>query len=212
MYIVFLSNNFTQEGGYIMGKTFLVLCVCGFIFSHGVCADPCSGVSELGKEFINTVKEIQLEEIENPKAGELKMLESPQLKWESSCKCEVVYTSKNYASFKVFETRYTGGAHGGNTTTVGTFKAGKRVGFSDLYRSPQEKKQLVNLWKAAIARHFKVKSYEERLKVAGDVFKPFITDNFYLDNKGIHFIYNPYDIDCYAAGTIDIFVPWKMPR
>ena len=34
--------------------------------------------------------------------------------------------------------------------------------------------------------------------------------NFYLDDKGIHFIYDPYEIDCYAAGTIDIFVPYTF--
>lgn len=39
-----------------------------------------------------------------------------------------------------------------------------------------------------------------------------MTENFYLDDCGIHFIYNPYEIDCYAAGTIDIFVPWKSKR
>jgi len=37
-----------------------------------------------------------------------------------------------------------------------------------------------------------------------------MTENFYIDEKGIHFIYNPYEIACFAAHTIDIFVPYKI--
>ena len=50
----------------------------------------------------------------------------------------------------------------------------------------------------------------EHLKKNGSAFKPFMTENFYLDDKGIHFIYNPIEIDCYAAGTINIFVPCRL--
>ena len=35
-------------------------------------------------------------------------------------------------------------------------------------------------------------------------------ENFYIDKKGIHFIYDPYEIACYASGTIDIIVPYKV--
>ena len=37
-----------------------------------------------------------------------------------------------------------------------------------------------------------------------------MTENFYIDEKGIHFIYDPYEIASFAAGTIDIFVPYKI--
>ena len=189
-----------------MNKTFYALCVSGFVFFNGVCEDRCKNISLIGKNFISEVREMQ----QSPEAA--KLAGYPRLKWESEGKYNVVYSSKDYVSFKVFEWSYTGGAHGGSQTTVGTFKKGKCLKLADLYRSPREKKQLENLWKAAIARHFKVKTFEERLKEAGEVFKPFMTENFYFDGKGIHFIYDPYEIDCFAAGTIDIFVPWKMPR
>ena len=39
---------------------------------------------------------------------------------------------------------------------------------------------------------------------------PKMTENFYLDDKGIHFIYSPYETDTCAAGIIDIFVPCKL--
>ena len=37
-----------------------------------------------------------------------------------------------------------------------------------------------------------------------------MTENFYIDEKGIHFVYEPYEIHCYAAGIIDILVPYKV--
>jgi hypothetical protein len=39
--------------------------------------------------------------------------------------------------------------------------------------------------------------------------EPQITENFYLDDKGVHFIYQPYEIAPFATGTVDIFVPGK---
>ena len=33
---------------------------------------------------------------------------------------------------------------------------------------------------------------------------------YQLDNKSIHFIYQPYEIAPFATGTIDIFVPGKF--
>ena len=72
--------------------------------------------------------------------------------------------------------------------------------------------EMEKLWQQAIVRHFNAKSFADHVKTRGNVFEPFMTENFYLDGKGVHFIYDPYEIDCFAAGTIDIFVPWKMPR
>ena len=188
-----------------MNKTFYALCACGFVFFNGVCEDRCKNISQIGKNFISEVREMQ----QTPRAA--KLSEYPYFKWESEGRYNVVYSSKDYVSFKIFEWSYTGGAHGNSQTTVGTLKKGKILKLADLYRSPREKKQLENLWKAAISLHFK-KTFEERVKETGDVFMPFMTENFYLDGKGIHFIYDPYEIDSYAAGTIDIFVPWKMSR
>ena len=89
-------------------------------------------------------------------------------------------------------------------TRVGTFRDGALLKLADL----PDRKKVERLWQEAVARHFKAKSFEEHLR-RSSVFKPYMTENFYLDDRGIHFIYDPYEIDCYAAGTIDIFVPWN---
>lgn len=128
------------------------------------------------------------------------------LLWETKGEYNVVYSDDSQTSFKAVEHYYTGGAHGTTKTTVGTLRRGKILKLADLpNRSELEKR-----WKQAIVKHFKAKSFEEHVREKGKIFMPFMTENFYLDDRGIHFIYDPYEIDCYAAGTIDIFVPWKF--
>ena len=36
---------------------------------------------------------------------------------------------------------------------------------------------------------------------------PQLTENFYFDDQAIHFIYNQYEIACYADGIIEAIVP-----
>ena len=36
-----------------------------------------------------------------------------------------------------------------------------------------------------------------------------LTENFYLDARGIHFVFNEYEIACKGAGPLDIAVPFN---
>ena len=36
-----------------------------------------------------------------------------------------------------------------------------------------------------------------------------LTENFYLDARGIHFVFNEYEIACKGAGLLDIAVPFN---
>ena len=135
---------------------------------------------------------------ENPE--ELGKMASAQ--WESSCKCKIVYASETIVSFRIESWSYTGGAHGMPDTKVGTVRNGKILKLADL---PEN---IETLWKQALKSHPEFKNIKEYSDFLGEL--PKITENFYLDDKGVHFIYNPYEINCFAAGTIDIFVPGKF--
>ena len=37
-----------------------------------------------------------------------------------------------------------------------------------------------------------------------------VTDNFYVDEFNLHFVYPPYSITCYARGEADVTVPYYM--
>ena len=127
----------------------------------------------------------------------------PTMNWQSNCNYKIVYSSKEIVSFRIESHSYSGGAHGMTHTRVGSIKSGRILKLSDLPRNIEP------LWQKAVAERFKKSSFEEYLK-SKPTFEPRMTENFYLDRNGVHFIYDPYEIDCYAAGIVDIFVPCRI--
>lgn len=159
----------------------------------------CAGTTQSrfsgASDYIDAIKNLNLNK---------EMADSPLFCWNSWTRNEVLYVSDHLVSFRIEAYAYTGGAHGMPCTRVGTLKDGVLLKLSDI----PEQDKLKKAWSEAIARHYECKDFNEYMESAA-LFKPEMTENFYLDADGIHFIYDPYEIDCYAAGTIDIFVPWK---
>ena len=87
-------------------------------------------------------------------------------------------------------------------TKVGTVRNGKLLKLSDLPAN------IETLWQHALNSHPEIKTIKEYANFLSEA--PQITENFYLDDKGVHFIYQPYEIAPFATGTIDIFVPGKF--
>lgn len=127
----------------------------------------------------------------------------PMMKWESRCTCEIIFANKKYASFRIESWSYTGGAHGMTIVKTGTVRNGKVLQIADLPDNVEK------LWQKAVAEHFHAESFEQYI-ASEPTFMPAITENFYLTPDGIHFIYSPYEIDCFAAGTTEIFVPYSI--
>ena len=119
--------------------------------------------------------------------------------WSREYSYSVVYAENGFVSFYYREDNYTGGGHRNHEIKVGTLYCGKRLRLSDLPELDKIKK----LFQQALRSR---KDFEEIKKYnCGDEVK--MTENFYIDSEGIHFIYEPYEIHCYAAGIIDILVP-----
>jgi hypothetical protein len=167
-----------------LAGSMLFFCGCSFFAEK----DPVT------EEFLSFLKESD---------DTAELVRMPMLHWQSKCDYKVVYSDAEKVSYRIEKWSYTGGAHGMTNTKVGTFRNGKQMTLADL---PGD---VPVLWQKAIVKHFKAESFEKHVKER-TVFKPYLTENFYLDDKGIHFIYDPYEIDCFAAGTIDIFVPYKF--
>ena len=149
--------------------------------------------SSMGKSYIDLIKTW-----ENP----AELASVPSMHWESKCECRIVYSSKKSVSFKIESWSYTGGAHGMPDTKVGTVRDGRILQLSDLPAN------IKTLWQKALNSHPEIKTIREYTKSPGS--EPQMTENFYLDKDGIHFIYQPYEIASFATGTIDIFVPGKF--
>ena len=133
-----------------------------------------------------------------------KMTKLPMYQWEAKSDSKVVYANQRFLSWIVTEFEYVGGAHGSWRVTVGSIfiPAGKRIALSALYENSAEKEELQTAWCRAVAQ------YEKKHKLTFDKRELSLTENFYFDGTGIHFVYNPYEIAGYAAGVIEIIVPW----
>ena len=156
----------------------------------------CVNVSEndsVDTEYVEIIKNWK-----NPK----ELAEMPSMNWESKCNYKIVYASEKLASYRIFSWCYSGGAHGMPDTKVGTVRNGKVLKLADLPAN------IETLWKQALISHPTYKTIKEYSDFLGEL--PEITENFYLDDKGVHFIYQPYEIAPFATGTIDIFVPGKF--
>ena len=111
----------------------------------------------------------------------------------------VVFANEKYISFRAEEYSYAGGAHGSNKITVGIIdrKTGRRLRLADFL--PSDK--LPALTEMLYAKVVKKIGGKENLQ--GDV-RPI--ENFCVVEGGLKFVYNEYEVACYAAGAIEVVV------
>ena len=117
----------------------------------------------------------------------------------------VVFANEKCISFRAEEYSYTGGAHGSNKITVGTInrKTGRRLRLVDFVSSDK----LPALTEMLYAKVVKEIGGKENL--LGDV-RPI--ENFCVVEGGLNFVYNEYEVACYAAGTIEVAISFDEIR
>ena len=102
---------------------------------------------------------------------------------------------------------YTGGAHGiyGTECYNYSLTGGYKITTADLFTETQLER-LNRLIREDIYEQYGVRSDEE-LETKG-FFPEYIgvTENFLVTPEGITFYYNPYDIGCYALGSVEVSV------
>ena len=130
------------------------------------------------------------------------MVDASATTQEFSKSYKIVYADKDYLSFYAKEYSYTGGAHGNTVIRVGTINRamGRIAKVADFI--PDEKRAALKtaLYNGAV----KALGGEEHLQADVEV-----VENFYLAKDGLHFIYNEYEIACYAAGAVEVVVDPK---
>lgn len=99
----------------------------------------------------------------------------------------LVYCKSGYA--------FCGGAHGQPLEEYCVYDLRKlsRITFDDIFKKGSEY-ALAEIIKAKDIGNHDIDDIRENL------------DNFYLTEKGIGFVFNPYDIDCYGCGTFEFFI------
>jgi hypothetical protein len=121
----------------------------------------------------------------------------------------IIYQTDKLLSLAGFGYTFEGGAHGNYATTYTTFDVinAKPITLNDVF-TPDGVKQLPKVLEKYLRKTFKIATNTKLTEILFEnEIKP--NQNFYLTQKGICFGYVPYEIAAYAAGQIDLFIPFS---
>ena len=131
--------------------------------------------------------------------------------WDESSKYEIICRDADTLSYRATEYQHTGGAHGYTSVRVGTVdrKTGRKYKLADIVPESRHGELLLKVREDIAIRRYGAKSYAEwrARKEIAFFDEPRLTENFYFDDQAIHFIYNQYEVACYADGIIEAIVP-----
>lgn len=152
-------------------------------------------VADFYTDYQNTAKGIDVNDL------------GASFNWESLSETKVVHNDNFLLSLQVSRYQFTGGAHGFSSTELRVLdlKNGVRIKLSDIFQA-NYKTLLSKIIEQKVRAYFKIadnESLEEGGMLVSNI-EP--TENFYLTDKGIGFIYNPYEIAAYSYGTVEIYM------
>ena len=159
------------------------------------------------ESHLNAYKEIEPEfEKELAKSGEAYSFE-----WDFDYTLSPVYNRNDFFCYGVSSSEYTGGAHGMYSNRYYTIDLSnwKRIGLDDIFQ-PDSSDALSSILLNRLMKQLNVSSPDSLLELGYfDTEDIMATENFYLTDTGICWVYNPYEIACYATGQTSIEMPFK---
>ena len=95
--------------------------------------------------------------------------------------------------------------HGGEVVKVGTIdvKTGKRLTTADVIPEDKRAEALAKVREAVIAKI----GGEENLMPSAAVVLATLSENFYIGKDGLRFVFNEYEVACYAQGVVEVVIP-----
>jgi len=133
--------------------------------------------------------------------------------WQKKYTSEVLYNDNYLLSLRLEKYAYTGGAHGVGiqNNLVFDLKKNQRILLNDLFYEGFEPR--LNALIDKKLRKLNDLNSDENLQKAGFLIEEIgFTNNFFLNNDGIVFYYNVYEIAPYASGPLEIAVPYYELR
>lgn len=125
--------------------------------------------------------------------------------YEMSFNYESLGIAKQYLSFQLTGYEFTGGAHGMTSTTLVTFdtSTGEPVTLDSMAIAPEAlREKILNYAAKQIAAEHPDDTTEEIVKEAG-------IEQWVVVDGGMKLLYNQYSIASYAAGQIEVMVPYS---
>ena len=129
------------------------------------------------------------------------------LNYTNNSQQTITYNGNGYVVIDFLADAYTGGAHGNYSSTMYCLdvKSKKQLVLSDIIKI--DTIRLQRILEQNFRKEYNVKAKDALNTVLfDDYLKP--NKNFYFNNSGIAFMYNPYEVASYAQGQIVVFIPF----
>lgn len=134
---------------------------------------------------------------------------SPSWNYEQSVQFSIAYNAHQMITLSQNYYDYLGGAHG-NYNTLFTnldLQLQKTWKLSDVLHA--DSTTLQQLLETTFRKEYRIPAPKPLTELLFDSTLA-TTDNFYICEKGLKFLYNPYEIASYADGQITIFIPYTQ--
>lgn len=131
------------------------------------------------------------------------------LNYDETTNYSVRYNENGWVTIEESSYSYTGGAHGNYASSFANYDVvnKKELNLQDVINADSTTLQQV------LEQQFRKDYNLPAPKALTEIlFDPHLatTDNFYLNEKGLGFLYNPYEVAPYVVGQIEIFVPYTV--
>lgn len=166
-------------------------------------------ISEGETDIKTAIAKKQKEQMEAFKAAVSEPeLSSHAFEWENILQGKVISVFGRYISYELSDFSSAGGAHPSTVLTYAVLdtNTGKQAELSNFIDEKNNSK-LTKIIRNTLTQEKNAASYKA-LREDFLLKDLEITNNFYADDMGLHFVYNQYDIAPYSEGAQNILVRW----
>lgn len=174
---------------------------------------PSEAVAQYTEDYLNAYKELEA----NYKEDLAKQDQSPVGAWYSYYEMssdDIVYNGNDLLSYTINFENYTGGAHGAHSFTnrVINMKTGKFVTEEEIFIENYQD-DLARILIDRIAKENNVENAKDLENIGFfSVEEIFPNGNFLVDERGITYTFNEYEIAAYVVGATQVFIPFEDIR
>lgn len=174
---------------------------------------PAEAVAQYTEDYLNAYKELEADYKEDL----AKQDQSPVGAWYSYYEMssdDIVYNGNDLLSYTINFENYTGGAHGAHSFTnrVINMKTGKFVTEEEIFIENYQD-DLARILIDRIAKENNVENAKDLENIGFfSVEEIFPNGNFLVDERGITYTFNEYEIAAYVVGATQVFIPFEDIR
>jgi len=186
--------------------------VSGFFGDEYISLTPQEAAEKYARDFIEAYKaeeENYKIELENHGPGTMELWYS----YNETSNNQIVYNRKDMISFVVYKDCYYGGAHGAHTYINRTIdlKTGLQISENEIFVDDyQDDLAKIIVDEIALSNQVNVSELENIGFFNVDEIYP--NKNFYVDETGITYIFNEYEIAAYVVGPVSAAIPYEKIR